>query len=203
MALKTDYKDDVLNTELNTKRKYRMIYNDDDTVSFEDVTQYLQTGTMYSSEDVNEENTETNAIRDLVGDGTLETTAKNLVGGVNELNSNFADRFNTFTLIGSHANLNNADGNAGVWEDYITLSQNPTNFKFIAVVSAYYSDRPTAVYGILIIPITLYFSLGEYLFFPCRRPDDGLAWNKIRRHTNTKMYYVSNNGYPVQVYGIK
>lgn len=42
--LKTNYKDDVLDTSKNEKRKFRMIQNDDGTVSFEDATEYTQEG---------------------------------------------------------------------------------------------------------------------------------------------------------------
>ena len=54
MALKTDYKDDVLDTSVNTQRKYNMIQNDDGTVSFEDVTEYLQTGDSFGAQEINE-----------------------------------------------------------------------------------------------------------------------------------------------------
>lgn len=51
--LRTDYKDDILDLTQNTQRKYRMITNDDGTVSFEDVTDYLQVGDSFGSADVN------------------------------------------------------------------------------------------------------------------------------------------------------
>lgn len=51
--LKTNYKDDVLDTTQNTKRKYQMIDNGDGTVSFEDVTEYLQQGDSFGADDVN------------------------------------------------------------------------------------------------------------------------------------------------------
>lgn len=41
---RTDYKDDVLDTSQNTKRKYRMDTNSDGTISLTDVTAYLQNG---------------------------------------------------------------------------------------------------------------------------------------------------------------
>lgn len=53
MALKTNYKDDILDLTQNTQRKYRMITNDDDTVSFEDVTEYSQVGDSFGAGDVN------------------------------------------------------------------------------------------------------------------------------------------------------
>lgn len=52
MSLKTDYKDDIY----SGKRRYRIIQNDDGTVSFDDVTDYTQDGDIYSAGDVNETN---------------------------------------------------------------------------------------------------------------------------------------------------
>lgn len=51
--LKTDYKDDVLDTSANQLRKYQMITNDDGTVSFIDVTAYTQTGDNFGAKDIN------------------------------------------------------------------------------------------------------------------------------------------------------
>lgn len=62
--LKTDYKDDVLDTTQNTKRKYQMIDNGDGTVSFEDVTKYLQQGDSFGADDINDTNEEVNIIND-------------------------------------------------------------------------------------------------------------------------------------------
>lgn len=64
MALKTDYKDDILNTDVNTKRKYNLIENDDGTYSLEDVTVYKQIGDTYSASDVNETNAFVNEFYD-------------------------------------------------------------------------------------------------------------------------------------------
>lgn len=54
MALRTDYKDDILDLTQNTQRKYRMITNDDDTVSFEDVTVYSQVGDSFGAFELNQ-----------------------------------------------------------------------------------------------------------------------------------------------------
>ena len=51
--LRTDYKDDVLNINTNERRKYRMINNADGTISFEDVTDYMQNGDGFGATDVN------------------------------------------------------------------------------------------------------------------------------------------------------
>lgn len=50
---RTDYKDDVLDTSKNTKRKYRMDNNSDGTISLTDVTAYLQNGDEMSAVIIN------------------------------------------------------------------------------------------------------------------------------------------------------
>lgn len=51
-ALRTDYKDDVF----SGNRQYRMINNANNTVSFEDVTDYEQVGDVYGAAEINEQN---------------------------------------------------------------------------------------------------------------------------------------------------
>lgn len=51
--LSTNYKDDILNVSTEGKRKYRMNYNDDGTVSFDDVTPYDQEGSNFGAGDIN------------------------------------------------------------------------------------------------------------------------------------------------------
>ena len=51
--LRTDFKDDILNAEINARRKYQMITNEDGTVSFEDVTEYSQEGDLFGALAVN------------------------------------------------------------------------------------------------------------------------------------------------------
>lgn len=58
--LKTNYVDDVLDSEKNQLRKYQMIHNDDGTVSFVDVTTYSQVGDNFSAIDINSTNTKVN-----------------------------------------------------------------------------------------------------------------------------------------------
>ena len=61
--LSTDFKDDIL-SDHSGRRKFQMIQNDDGTVSFEDVTEYSQTGSAYGAKEVNEEREAINAIID-------------------------------------------------------------------------------------------------------------------------------------------
>lgn len=62
MALKTDYKNTVVDSDVNPRQKFNMITNDDGTVSFEDVTTYKQVGDAFDAADINETNTEVNKI---------------------------------------------------------------------------------------------------------------------------------------------
>lgn len=52
MALRTNYKDDVF----SGSRKYTMVQNQDQTVSFIDVTEYTQVGDSYGAAEINEQN---------------------------------------------------------------------------------------------------------------------------------------------------
>ena len=62
MALKENYKDDILDTSQNVKRKYQMENNGDGTVSFTDVTEYTQQGDSFGSGDINATNSKVNTL---------------------------------------------------------------------------------------------------------------------------------------------
>ena len=75
MALKTDYKDDILDLTQNDNRRFELIENPDDTVSFSDVTVYEQEGDNFTSRDLNETNTVVNQHDDCLAvtdDGVTE-----------------------------------------------------------------------------------------------------------------------------------
>lgn len=72
MALKTDYKDYEFQ-QGETLRRYRMIENDDGTISLEDVTQYEVIGDDYSANDANATNVEVNKNAE-----NIETALNNL-----------------------------------------------------------------------------------------------------------------------------
>lgn len=76
MSLKTDYVNDVLNTDVNTKRRYNMITNSDGTVSFEDVTTYTTEGDTFGAGDINDTNEAVNTLDSTVSD--LSTTVSDL-----------------------------------------------------------------------------------------------------------------------------
>lgn len=59
-TLPTNFKDDILDTSVNTRRRYRMYENTDGTVEFEDVTEYQQVGDNYGSGQINATNAEVN-----------------------------------------------------------------------------------------------------------------------------------------------
>lgn len=60
--LREDYKDDILDVSANELRKYQMIQNDDGTVSFLDVTEYMQTGDNFGAGDINSTNVALNGL---------------------------------------------------------------------------------------------------------------------------------------------
>ena len=71
--LKTNYKDDVLDTSKNTKRKYNTIQNSDGTISLEDVTEYTQKGDDFGAADINATNAKVNVLNESLKDGLKMT----------------------------------------------------------------------------------------------------------------------------------
>lgn len=67
MALKENYKDDILDVSVNTKRKYRMTENQDGTVSLDDETVYTQEGDSFGASDMNAVNSEVNEVVNNLG----------------------------------------------------------------------------------------------------------------------------------------
>jgi hypothetical protein len=68
MALKENYKDDILDVSVNTKRKYQMENNGDGTVSFTDVTEYTQQGDSFGASDMNATNGKVNTLESDIGE---------------------------------------------------------------------------------------------------------------------------------------
>lgn len=62
--LPVDFKDDIMNSAMGGKRRYRMINNSDGTVSFEDVTTYDQVGSNFGAGQMNATNEAVNAAAD-------------------------------------------------------------------------------------------------------------------------------------------
>ena len=59
-TLPTNFKDDILDTSVNTRRRYRIYENTDGTIELEDVTEYSQVGDEFSAGQINATNTEVN-----------------------------------------------------------------------------------------------------------------------------------------------
>lgn len=68
MALKENYKDDILDVSVNTKRKYRMTENPDGTISLEDETVYTQQGDSFGASDMNATNGKVNTLESDIGE---------------------------------------------------------------------------------------------------------------------------------------
>lgn len=62
--LRTNFQDDIINTEITDKRRYNMTQNADGTISLEDVTTYEQIGSDYGSNEINLANSTVNQLID-------------------------------------------------------------------------------------------------------------------------------------------
>lgn len=82
--LKTDYQDQILDTSVNTTRKYRQVDNGDGTISLVDETAYLQEGDSFGAGDINATNTVINTCLQIVSwdasTGTLVTKSADYEG---------------------------------------------------------------------------------------------------------------------------
>ena len=102
MALPVNFKDDVLASSMDGKRRYNMITNSDGTVSFEDVTTYSQEGSNFGSAQINNTNGAINTINNNVLD-TIEEISANTSGG------KFAGALALKNVNNSLGNINNVD----------------------------------------------------------------------------------------------
>lgn len=80
MTLRTDFKDEILAESMNGRRRYRMIQNDDGTVSFEDVSELSVTGDSYGQKEINQLNAEVN--QSIKKDELIKSLAINVPGKV-------------------------------------------------------------------------------------------------------------------------
>lgn len=62
--LPVNFKDDIIDTTVNNKRRYRLEENTDGTTSLEDVTTYEQTGSYFGAEQINATNGTVNELID-------------------------------------------------------------------------------------------------------------------------------------------
>lgn len=89
MDLRTDYADDILDTSVNEKRKYRFTTNSDGTTSLTDETVYTQEGDYFGAVDVNTTNKRVNDIYHgwLLGGYENTKTVFNADGSITETNN--------------------------------------------------------------------------------------------------------------------
>lgn len=81
--LPTNYKDDVLDTSKNERRKFNIINNEDGTVSFEDVTEYTVEGSTFGAMDINNTNGKVNKLSRLMDSITGATKIDNVRANMN------------------------------------------------------------------------------------------------------------------------
>lgn len=95
-TLPVNFKDDILDPSMSGKRKYRLIDNGDGTVSFEDVTDYTQTGSDFGAGQINATNKAVNESCDKADvidslDDVIANQSDGMIAGakaVAELNGN-------------------------------------------------------------------------------------------------------------------
>ena len=187
--LPVDFKDDILNTGVNQKRKYQQTYNSDGSVSFEDVTAYQQKGSDFGAQQVNETN---GAVNNIYAERIVDLDELELVTepgffvdalAVKELNSNnethvFENRFATGIVMrqGNTKRLrltNSTVGfKAGTAYDLGTLPEEyrPMDqlVKFVVIAG----NTDTAILGRLIIS-----TAGSVTFTPYADRGDGTVIN--------------------------
>lgn len=82
MSLRTNYSDDVLDTSQNTKRKYSITQNEDNTISLTDETVYTSEGDYFGADDINATNQIVNTLYDyFVLDGWVSKSTEFLANG--------------------------------------------------------------------------------------------------------------------------
>lgn len=60
MILPENYQNEILNAQMGNRRQYQMIENNNNTVSFIDVTVYDQEGSLFDADDINDITTQIN-----------------------------------------------------------------------------------------------------------------------------------------------
>lgn len=100
MALKENYKDDILDVSVNTKRKYRMTENQDGTVSFDDETEYTQQGDSFGASDMNAVGVEVNGISGNLNGFKFYPTGTGIVGLISD-DSAYTDEDGNYVIWGT------------------------------------------------------------------------------------------------------
>ena len=220
MSLPTNYTDDILDAEVNTRRKYNMIDNGDGTVSFEDVTAYEQVGSDLAAQDINDITTEVNGLSAAVPqkvkkysgtvDGNTYVTVDQL--GYDRTHRKLGIKVNGetavipfsggATLIGEFSTVRTVDvsevGATSVGQFIAVPAGNdsyqaPTTYS--ANVSNYYGMGWINVYGYYTAPV-LSFSNGQLTITPARVGSSGSSNHASAaaayKYMTTKVYYVGD-----------
>ena len=121
--LLTNFVDDIINTSVNAHRKYRMtaVSGETDTYTLEDTTTYIQRGTDYDADVVNNTNATVNQVIDLA-EGNADDMAGFLDGSVEIKKATTADTAENAQTAGSATTAGSSDN------DFILCNQYPLTF---------------------------------------------------------------------------
>lgn len=99
MSLRTDYTDDILDLDQNTNRKYTITNNQDNSVSFTDVTAYEQVGSTFGAADFNATNTKVNELENSFSQALTDLKATAIAQAVGAVGNTFASVIATLATI--------------------------------------------------------------------------------------------------------
>lgn len=121
--LRTNYKDDILDTSVSASRRYNMTTNSDGTISLEDVSTYDQVGDNYGATDINKLNTSVNALIDSTSNiNNTPDSQKSVLYAASAGMASSAANANTATR------AINADSAGVVDNDFILVNQSALTF---------------------------------------------------------------------------
>ena len=192
--LRTDFKDDILDSS-NYKRKYKQVVNNDGTFSFQDETTYQQVGSDYGAKEVNEERAAINNVYEnklvALDDVALVTEEGFFVDAlaVKELNSNLTK---TNTVLENRKPIfidSTAQGTANL--DTNNFLKSGVTYAFVVTVSSALSSESykheilCSLNGVLIGQNGNYYRLTSTFAGKCTKGDklqitsykNGGSWN--------------------------
>lgn len=209
MALRTDYKDDILSS--GNLRKYQMINNGDGTVSFQDVTVYQQTGDTFGAGDINNTNQAVNEKLDSddVVD-PMETTVPGFAADALAVKNQFNEQNKNLgmDLLWTNDNVSSAFSSQ-------TLNLDLSKYRLVMIITKFINssslERRNYKYFTDYMPVGITANIGG----TC----DLMAYRKITVNTNRIVFESgktvsswnsnnsdsANNEYaiPFKIYGIK
>ena len=88
-------------------------------------------------------------------------------------------------------------------EHALILCDNIRNYKFVWIITAYYSNRSRAVYGSLFIPTSLFTAQPEYKYYTVNVEGFGtLKFDAIQYETDTQCRIINSSAFPIGIYGV-